>query len=279
VDYSSEAQWWRKVADDFTVKTRQMWQDGWFRDYDSQTREWSEQQDTMHLAPVFCGAAGWGHIEQLRPVFASPPIHSGWTPLSWPPVVMTLVGAASAAHMPQEAAELTYAFIDGSYRSADSRELDEHNGLPGVTREYRQPVTVGKWGEMTYTNAGIEGYGWGALSVHLLIRYIIGLREEEAHKITIAPFLPQPLRHVGASYGIKPLPWGDHVLSITCTVHDAQGYTLSLRCTSPEHATTEEVFGSTELVVSVRECQWEGKWGEQRTVLLPQLTISSVNQI
>jgi hypothetical protein len=280
VDFASEAQWWQNVADEFTVKTRQMWQEGWFRDYDAQTREWSEQQDTMHLAPVFCGAAGRDHIEQLRPVFSRPPIHSGWTPLSWPPVVMTLVGAASAAQMPLEAAELAHAFIDGSYRSTDSRELDEHGGLPGVTREYRQPVTVGKWGETTYVNAGIEGYGWGALSIHLLIRYIIGLREEEVNKITIAPFLPKPLRRVGATYGIEPLPWGRYLLSIICTVRDAQGYTLSLRCTLPESPTTKGTFEESNAPeLAEQEFQWEGNWGDQRTLLLPQLTISSVNQM
>ena len=128
--YISEAEWWQNVANEFTVKTRLMWQDGWFRDYDSATNEWSTQQDAMHLAPVFCGVADWGQVEQLRPFLAQPPKHSsGWAPLSWPPVVMTLVGAADAAQMPLDAAELAYRFIDASYRSIDSRELDEHEWL------------------------------------------------------------------------------------------------------------------------------------------------------
>ena len=56
---------------------------------------------------------------------------SGWASLSWPPVVMTLIGAAAAAHMPMDAAELAFRYIDGSYRGPDRRELDEHGGLPG----------------------------------------------------------------------------------------------------------------------------------------------------
>src|SRR5207248_3220871 len=229
--YISEAEWWRGVASDFTLKTRLMWRDGWFRDYDAVAGEWSTQRDAMHLAPVFCGAAAWEQVEQLRAVLAQPPQHSsGWAPLSWPPVVMTLVGAADAAHMPLEAAELAHRFIDASYRSSDSRELDEQGGLPGVTREYRQTVTVGKWGEMDYVNAGIEGYGWGALSVHLLLRYLLGLREEEADRITVAPALPQALRRVGATYWVEPVPWGRYVLGIECTVRDAKGYTFRLRC-------------------------------------------------
>ena len=177
IDFAAEAAWWQQIANEFTVKTRLMWQQGWFRDYDAVASEWSEQQDAMHLAPVFCGVAGWGQVEQLRPFLAQPPMHSsGWAPLSWPPVVMTLVGAADVAQMPLEAAELAYRFIDASYRSTDRRELDEQGGLPGVTREYHATVARGKWGAFDYANAGIEGYGWGALSIHLLMRYILGLR-------------------------------------------------------------------------------------------------------
>src|SRR5437763_153224 len=133
----------------------------------------ASERDAMHLAPVFCGVADWGQIEQLRSTLAEPPRHSSqWAPLSWPPVVLTLIGATAAAQMPQEAAELAHRFIDSSFRSADSRELDEYGGLPGVTCEYRRAVPRGKWGEIDYANAGIEGYGWGTLSIHLLIRHL-----------------------------------------------------------------------------------------------------------
>ncbi len=68
---------------------------------------------------------------------------------------MTLVGAAAAAQMPVDAAELAYRYIDSWYRSTDRRELDEQGSLPGVTREYRRSITVGKWGEIDYVNAGL----------------------------------------------------------------------------------------------------------------------------
>jgi len=277
LDFAAEAAWWQQVADEFTVKTRLMWQDGWFRDYDAAAREWSSQQDTMHLAPVFCGAAGRGHIEQLRSFFAQPPMHSGWTPLSWPPVVMTLVGAAAAANMPLDAAELAYRFIDAAYRSSDSRAVDQHGGIPGVTREYHGVVTTGKWGASDYVNAGIEGYGWGAVSVHLLLRYVLGVREEEADKITVAPALPQALRRVGAVYRVEALPWGDYVLGIACTVRDAKGYTVRVRCERRGMEEATQAIESEEVRQPGKEqiCEWEGAWGEGRTLLLPQLTTTS----
>jgi len=278
-DLSTEFTFWRTIEDEFTVKTRLMWQHGWFRDYDAVTSEWSEQQDAMHLAPVFCVVAGWGQVEQLRPFLAKPPMHSsGWAPLSWPPVVMTLVGAASTAQMPLDAAELAYRFIDATYRSTDSRELDEHGGLPGVTREYRRTVTVGKWGAIDYVNAGIEGYGWGALSIHLLMRYLLGFREEEADKISIAPTLPQALRRKGATYQVEPIPWGGYTLSIACTVMDAQRYRLRLRCAVPATGAKLEGVrqGITQQGNQEYQCEWEGRWGEERTLQLPHLAIFSV---
>ncbi|HAE81842.1 MAG TPA: hypothetical protein DEV72_13435 [Ktedonobacter sp.] len=248
-NYSADARWWKDVANDFTVKTRQMWQDGWFRDYDSVTGEWSTQRDAMHLAPVFCGATGLGHIEQLRPFLSQPPAHSsGWAPLSWPPVVMTLVGAAAAAGLSLDAAELAYCYIDGSYRSTDKRELDEEGGLPGVTREYRRVVRDEK-GRDHYANAGIEGYGWGTLSVHLLIRYLLGLCEEEAGVLTVCPMFPQELRRVGALYRVGPIQWGTFALHVECRVTDVTGYTVRIS------------WGR-------QQQDWEGTWGEARKISL-----------
>ncbi len=277
-DYAAEAAFWQSIANEFSVKTRLMWRDGWFRDYDSMAGEWSTQQDTMHLAPVFCGVADRGQLEQLRPFLARPPMHSsGWAPLSWPPVVMTLVGAAASTQMPLDAAELAYRFIDASYRSTDSRELDEHGGIPGVTREYRRTVTTGKWGALDYVNAGIEGYGWGALSIHLLMRYLLGLGEEEADKITIVPALPQALRRKGATYRVAPVPWGNYILEIECTVRDAKGYAFRMHCSRRGIKKAEEAIENEELQQpgTGQRCEWEGTWGEGRTLLLPQLTTPS----
>jgi hypothetical protein len=272
-DWSADIAFWRNVADEFTLKTRLMWQQGWFRDYDAVAGQWSSQQDAMHLAPVFCGVADQGQVEQLRPYLAQPPLHSsGWAPLSWPPVVMTLVGAADVAQMPLEAAELAYRFIDASYRSTDRRELDEHGGLPGVTREYHAAVTRGKWGAIDYVNAGIEGYGWGALSIHLLMRYILGLREEEVDRLTVHPILPQALRRPGASYHAQPIPWGRYTLSISFSVKDAQRYLLRLRCAIP---VTEAKLEGIQQQMQEYLCEWEGRWGEGRTLHLPHLTVSS----
>ncbi|MBA2681672.1 MAG: hypothetical protein H0U76_25165 [Ktedonobacteraceae bacterium] len=270
IDFTQEAEEWQSIANEFTVKTRLMWREGWFRDYDAVAQEWSSQLDTMHLSPIFCGAAGWGHIEQLLEYFSHPPMHSGWAPLSWPPVVLMLVEAARVAGRAQEAVELAYQFIDASYSGIDRRELDEHGGLPGVTREYLRTAASEKSGKTNYVNAGIEGYGWGALSVHLLLRYLLGLREDEVNTIIIAPLLPQSLRHAGATYHVEPIPWGNYILGIECTVRDAQGYTLRLRST--KNAKLDVTAVDDVLQSPPYEQTWEGKWGEERTISLELLS-------
>lgn len=281
-DFASESAWWQQIANEFTIKTRLMWQNGWFRDYDSATGEWSEQQDTMHLAPIFCGVAGWGHTDQLRPSLAQPPLHSGWAPLSWPPVVMTLIGATAAAEMPLEAAEFSHSFIDAAYRSIDQRELDEHGGLPGITREYHRTVTVGKWGETDYANAGIEGYGWGAVSIHLLMRYILGLREEEADKVGIFPMMPPSLRHIGARYRVTAIQWGNYTLDIECQVRDAHRYHLHISSTQRQELKADDLLADRSLQIESpttlqQEWEWEEEWGEGRILNLSDAKEESGN--
>jgi hypothetical protein len=266
-DFADEIAWWHSIASEFSARTRQMWRHGWFRDCDAVSGEWSEQRDTMHLAPVFCGVAEREQVEQLRPYLARPPMHSsGWAPLSWPPVVMTLVGAAAAAQMPLDAAELAYRYIDASYRSIDGRELDEQGGIPGVTREYHATVTKGKWGQVDYVNAGIEGYGWGALGVHLLIEHILGLRALEGSSIEVSPTFPQALHRAGAAYSIGPIAWGAHLLHVTCVVRDVQLYQMRVRCTPVAQAGE-----GTPRRIKEQEWNWDGKWGEARALQLPRL--------
>ncbi|HEX7737732.1 MAG TPA: trehalase family glycosidase, partial [Ktedonobacteraceae bacterium] len=272
--YPADIAFWQEIANEFTAKTRFMWRDGWFRDYDSVRQIWSSERDAMHLAPIFCGVADQGQIEQLRKALAEPPRHSSqWAPLSWPPVVMTLIGATAAADMPQEAAELAYRFIDASYRSTDSRELDEQGGLPGVTREYRRAITRGKWGEMDYVNAGIEGYGWGALSVHLLFRHLLGLRADNAQQFTIAPCLPTRLRVPNTTYSVERLNWGAYLLDLSCQVTSPTTYRLQLTCqpqAKQADLTTEQ---TAEQPSETYQCICEGTWGQAHALILPQLTI------
>ena len=67
------------------------------------------------------------------------------------------------------------------------------------------------------------------------------------------------------------------MLGIECLVRNTKGYTVRMRCTKREGEGTAEVGEEKELrqPVRVQECEWEGAWGEERTLLLPQLMFAS----
>ena len=268
--YLSDIAFWQEIANEFTIKTRLMWHDGWFRDYDSASRIWSSELDAMHLAPVFCGVADRVQIEQLRPALAQPPANNPyWLPLSWPPIIMTVAEAARSAGMPSEAADLAYRFIDASYRSIDAHTPDEQGNIPGITRENRRAVVSGKWGQTDYVNSGIEGYGWGAVSIHLLIRHLLGVYATSINSITLAPTLPLALRRPGATYTIAPIPWGKSMLSFTCQVKNAHSYaaTFHVHPRTLEGQPAEMTETTSEMVGKLAH-RWEATWGEERTFLL-----------
>jgi hypothetical protein len=113
-------------------------------------------------------------------------------------------------------------------------------------------------------NAGIEGYGWGALSVHLLLCHVLGLHAQDARSVEVAPVFPHMLRKVGASYRVGPIAWGSYLLHVTCVVQDDAHYNMQVRCTRT--ARSEEELSQQ---VEEKVWNWEGVWGEKRLLQLP----------
>ena len=67
------------------------------------------------------------------------------------------------------------------------------------------------------------------------------------------------------------------MLGIECTVRNAKGYTVRLRCTQQKRETTAEALEEKGLPqpATFQTCEWEGTWGEERTLLLPRLMTTS----
>src|SRR5258708_19096920 len=40
--------------------------------------------------------------------------------------------------------------------------------------------------------------------------------------------LPQALRRKGATYRVEPIPWGNYVVAMACTVRDDKSYTMQI---------------------------------------------------
>ena len=254
---------WQAMAGLLSAHVAGMWQDGWFRDEDTWRRTWSGIRDPMHLAPLMCGLATPEQIAALRPVFAALPPHGGvWPPLAWPPVAYTALEAAQAADLPERAAEMAAEIVDRAWRRMDARGVEPDGALPGVTREF--------WPEGgVKTSAGIEGYGWGALTVHLLIRHLVGLRVLAPDHFTLALALPAMLRRPGARYVIGPLPLGSGALAITFGVPDeaADHVDIELALTgivgafvAREQAYGQEVARGEADATGIVRLAWRGEW-------------------
>ena len=99
-----------------------------------------------------------------------------------------------------------------------------------------------------------------------------------ADKITITPALPQALRRVVATYRIAPIPCGTNVLGIECTVRDSKGYTVRVLCERRKMEKAAEGVEKGELPRpgTAQRSEWEGTWGEGRTLLLPLLMTTSI---
>ncbi len=210
---------WQARAEQLTAHTREMWRDGWFHDFDTRAGRWSDVRDPMQLAPLACGLATDAQIAALRPAFdALPPHADAYPPLVWPPVAHTALEAALAAGMDGRAAELAAAMLervwrrmDGMIDGMDVRELEPDGAIAGVTREYWPEAGA----DTPLPSAGIEGYGWGALTVHVLIRYLVGLREVSPARLRLAPAIPVAWRRAGARFVAGPLAYGTGSLTVT----------------------------------------------------------------
>lgn len=273
LELGADENWrWASVAEDLASKTRAMWRANWFHDYDAVAARWSKVRDPMQLAPLAAGLANAQQRAVLRRAFDALPRHCGsYPPLVWPPVAHTALEAALAAGLDARAAELAHALLDRVWRRMDAHTIEPDGALPGVTREY--------WPEGgTSISAGIEGYGWGALGVHFLIRYLLGLRDEAPNRLRIVPSLPSALRRRSVTYTAGPLPYGCHALTLTYAVaSEGEGVAIALEvagavgpvvardaATGRELARTE----SDESDGGRAVLRWQGAWGRAALVEL-----------
>jgi hypothetical protein len=212
---TDEAFDWQKIAQEGTERTRAMWQaDGWFHDYDTRAGVWSPVRDPMQLAPLLCGCATPEQTAALAPLFRQeevlPKHGERWHPLVWPPVAFTVIEAAAAAGEYDAAARLTMQVLERAYRRSDSREVGSNGGLPGIAREFWPD-----WGEPGDAGiGGIEGYGWGALGVALLMRHIVGLHEIVPGILRLRPVIPAEVMRPGTTLRVGPIPLAQGRLTV-----------------------------------------------------------------
>jgi len=211
-----EASRWQVVADAHREQALAMWSHGWFHDWLRGTP--TPVRDPMQLSPLMCGIATPEQVKALRPHLAELPGHAGYSPLEWPPVALTVLESALAAGEAAWAAEAAVGLCERVWSATDAPTHAGDRPLPGVAHEHWPPA--GEW--------HTEGYGWGATTVLLFLRYIAGVQDQPgSDELTIAPRLPPGLRVPGTRYQVLNLPWRGERVDLTYAVGPEGAVTTS----------------------------------------------------
>jgi hypothetical protein len=223
--YERDVELWRELAEDRINRTRSMYVDGWFRDWDGRENKpfmLDDYYDVMMLAPLAVGVATPEQVEGVRPKFAifrDNPQH--W--LEWPSFWQPFSEAAWKAGLRMFTAEELVKVGERIYARADARQTSPvserypdrlptpyNYRIPGVASEF-WPVKLDGHPILN----GCENYGWGATFPTLVIRNIFGFRETSGTPLQnadvdgfiLAPALPETLFEAGKTYGITNLRW------------------------------------------------------------------------
>jgi hypothetical protein len=215
---------WKRLAERRIETTRSMCVDGWFRDFDARTNKpiiLRDYYDVMMLYPI---AAGVATEEQMRaiaprfkyftdnpkfwlewPSFMLPFSEAAWNSGQRDLLASVLVGTANRVYARTDARQTKLVSIDPAWPEEDKRLFRSfperyRYRAPGIANEY--------WPLDENDPGGCEGYGWGATLPALIIRNIIGFREDldlEKMEFSLAPSFPAEMITVGKTYGITNL--------------------------------------------------------------------------
>ncbi len=226
--YERDVEMWRELAEDRINRTRSMYVDGWFRDWDGRENKpfmLDDYYDVMMLAPLAVGVATPEQVEGVKSKFAifrDNPQH--W--LEWPSFWQPFSEAAWKAGLRTFVAEELVKVGERIYGRTDAREIsgvsERYPDRLPATYNYRIPGVSSEFWPVKLDGHpilnGCENYGWGATFPTLVIRNIVGFRESE-NGFILAPALPDVLFEAGKTYGITNLRWRDVRAAVEYTPH------------------------------------------------------------
>jgi hypothetical protein len=184
-----ETEQWAAHRDAFAARTAALWHDGWYHDYDRRAGSFTQGRDVMHLAPFFYRLAPAKHAPAVATLVEA--MCTDRRP-EWSTFTFMLVEAAFDIGLRAPMAAMAHRLVDYIYTTLDARTQEPRMPLPGIQHEY--------WPELR--SWGTEGYGWGAYSISLVIRIMLGFRERLDGRpgFTLAPSLPAALMQPGKQY-------------------------------------------------------------------------------
>lgn len=221
---------WTQLAGTYTHALDGLWTGERYADNDTLRSVSTTIQDPMHLAPAALGVADPARHAALRTAIAAIDADT----LIWPPPAWTVIAAADALTMHNDAGAVAASICERVYSFWDARQPRDGQTLPGIACEY-WPLDG---------RCGGEGYGWGAFTIHLLLRYVLGLSITAEH-LVLRPYLPPAWRIAGRRYGVS----------------------ITLR--GREWRIGLAVSSTAQLVITIDTTEYPCVWGEPLTVAFP----------
>jgi len=240
---SSEVARWRSLAENYSNKTRSLYKDGWFRDFDKRSGmliEIKDYYDIMMISPIMCNVTSDNQtleiLDMLNYYDNNPKFWLEWPSFmyvfaesSWYATLRALQGGYEWGNGTQIErnflSNTLYKAIERVYTKWDSRKMiGDH--IPGVSWEFWPIEGAG----------GSECYGWGATIPIHIIRDIMGFREKtdsEDSAFILAPSLPDELMKENNLYGIRNLVFRDIVLDISIRVLDGSRLRVGIKTNKP----------------------------------------------
>lgn len=244
-----DVNYWKKKADLRIRRTRDMFVDGRFRDFDAQTGEpiiLKDYYSIMMLAPISLGIASQDQMDSSHEIFDYfQANYRFW--LEWPSFLFPFSEAAWNAGRRELLGEVLINSGNGIFPGMDSREplYVKAEDAPRLSEKYsyRLPGVAAEWWPYKRDNmwaGGCENYGWGATFPTLLIRNLIGFRETddlETDRFHLCPALSNELFKRGKTYGISNLSFRGIKIDVHYKLLTDDKVEIELQCKSPDMIT------------------------------------------
>lgn len=232
--YDDDVPYWQELAELRVQRTRDMFVDGRFRDFDARTGEpiiLGDYYSVMMLAPLSFDLATAEQKAGSTEIFEYfRDNYRFW--LEWPSFLFPFTEAAWNAGQRELVGEVLVNSGNSIFPGTNSPEplYVRPKDAPGLSPKYsyRLPGVAAEWwpykrGEQWA--GGCENYGWGATFPTLLIRNIVGFRELTGTGetgFTISPSLSSLLFKEGETYEINNLNYRGIKLDISYLLKDGQ---------------------------------------------------------
>ena len=287
---------WRRIYSDYAAKTRTLWKNDWFYDFDTRSGQLvtTIRKDIGQVAPVFCRVATQEQISKMRAALRNfftesttkhlTPAEDWQDGLQWSSLVLPYLESLWTAGEMELLSKVVQTISERVYTSTDRRSVpgvsttigDANNsnsakqklGWPGVSCEI--------WGsEGAY---GGEGYGWGAVLPAHILRNLIGFRDpERPDQLRLAPNLPASFMAPGKVYQVRNLQYAGEILELGIRVIDSRRVRVEGKWAGSLRTISVKDAGGMDLTLKGTGSAWEfgGLNREQYLVQIAGFTTSA----